>query len=178
MQSNLLLLSTALVAAGASAHIGLETPSAQAGAMYRATFQVGHGCSASATRQIAVTVPSGVLDARPMPKAGWSLEIQREKLAEPVERQGRTISERVARITWTARTPADALPSDQYDEFVLMAALPAQAGALAWPVSQACDSGRADWIEVPKPGQSPHGVKNPAPLLEVLPAAGNDHHHH
>lgn len=178
MQRKLLLtLSAAFVAATASAHVGLEYQVAPAGAMYKATFQVGHGCGTSATRQVTVTPPAGVLEARPMPKAGWSLEIQREKLAEPVTRQGRTVNERVARITWTVKTPADALPSDQYDEFVLMAALPAQAGTLAWPVSQVCDSGRADWTEVPRPGQSPHELKNPAPLLEVLPAADSSHHH-
>ncbi|HEY1227811.1 MAG TPA: YcnI family protein [Ramlibacter sp.] len=177
MQRKLLLLSTAFVAATASAHVGLEYHVAPANAMYKATFQVGHGCGPSPTRQIAVTPPAGVLDARPMPKPGWSLEIQREKLAEPVMRQGRAVNERVARITWTAKTPADALPSEQYDEFVVMAALPAQAGTLAWPVSQVCDAGRADWNEVPRAGQSAHELKNPAPLLEVLPAADGGHHH-
>lgn len=178
MQRKLLLLLPALVAATtASAHVMLEYQIAPANAMYRATFQVGHGCGPSATRQVTVTPPAGVLEARPMPKPGWSIEIQREKLADPVSRQGRTVNERVARITWTAKTAADALPSNQYDEFVLMAALPAEAGTLAWPVSQVCETGRADWTEVPKAGQSPHELKNPAPLLEVLPAADSGHHH-
>jgi uncharacterized protein YcnI len=144
--------------------------------MYKATFQVGHGCGASATRQVVVTLPAGVLEARPMPKPGWSLDIQRDKLREPVTRQGRAITERVARVAWTARTPADVLPSDQYDEFVLMAALPTEAGTLAWPVAQVCESGRADWTDVPRDGQSPHELKNPAPRLEVLPAAGAGGH--
>lgn len=178
MQRKLLFLLPGLVAAAtASAHVGLELKAAPASAMYKATFQVGHGCGPSSTRQITVTLPAAVLEARPMPKPGWSLEIQREKLAQPVARQGRPVNERVARITWTARTPTDALPSDQYDEFVLVATLPAQAGTLAWPVNQVCDTGRADWTEVPRPGQSPHELKNSAPLLEVLPAADGGHRH-
>ena len=178
MQRTFLSLSLALLAAtAAQAHVGLEDEVAIAGGSYKATFQVGHGCGPSATRQVSVTLPQGVLEARPMPKAGWSLDIQREKLAEPVTRQGRTLAERVARITWTARTAADALSSDQYDEFVLLAQLPAEAGPLAWPVSQVCETGRADWVEVPKPGQSRRELKNPAPVLELLPASGGGHHH-
>ena len=76
-----------------------------------------------------MTVPAAVLDARPMPKAGWSLETEREKLAQPVTRHGRSIDERVARITWTAKTPGDVLSSEHYDEFVLVAQLPAAARA-------------------------------------------------
>jgi len=172
------LLPFALFAASeAQAHVGLEYEVAAAGSGYKATFQVGHGCGPSATRQIGVTVPAGVLEARPMPKPGWSVEIQREKLAQPVSRQGRTVAERVARITWTARTGADALPSDQYDEFVLMAQLPAEPGPLAWPVNQVCEAGRTDWVEVPRPGQSHGDLKNPAPVLELMPAAGGGHKH-
>lgn len=166
-----------LLAGAASAHVGLEYEVAPAGAMYKATFQVGHGCGASATRQVAVTLPAGVLEARPMAKPGWSLDIQREKLPEPIARQGRTVTERVARITWTAKTGADVLPSENYDEFVLVAALPTEAGTLAWPVAQVCVEGRTDWTDVPRPGQSPHDLKNPAPRLEVLPAAAGGHNH-
>lgn len=177
MRHALLFLPVLFAAAAASAHVGLEYEVAPAGSMYKATFQIGHGCGASATRQVVVTLPPGVLEARPMPKPGWTLEIQREKLPEPVTRQGRTVNERVARIAWTAKSAADALPSDQYDEFVLMAALPAEAGTLAWPLAQVCESGRSDWNEVPRPGQSAHELKNPAPRLEVLPAAGGGHKH-
>lgn len=172
-----LFLLALLAAPAAQAHVVLEYEVAPAGSGYKATFQVGHGCGPSATRQIGIAVPPGVLEARPMPKAGWAIEIQREKLAEPVQRQGRQVTERVARVTWTARSAADVLPSDEYDEFVLMAQLPGEAGTLAWPVSQVCETGRADWTEVPKPGQSAHDLKNPAPVLQVLPASGGGHQH-
>jgi uncharacterized protein YcnI len=177
MHPKLLVPLALLAAAAAQAHVGLASPSAPAGSSFKATFQVGHGCGPSATRQVGVTLPVGVIEARPMPKPGWSLEIQREKLAQPVARDGRTIAERVARITWTARTAGDALPSDQYDEFVLMAQLPNVRGALAWPVAQVCDTGRIDWAEVPRPGQLPRDIKNPAPVLELLPASRSGHKH-
>jgi uncharacterized protein YcnI len=125
-----------------------------------------------------VVIPAGVTGARPMPKPGWSIEIQRGKLPEPVTSHGRTITEDVTRITWTARTAADMLPSDQYDEFVLVGQLPARAGPLYWPLSQVCEPGRLDWVEVPKAGQSPADLKSPAAVLELLPAAGAAGHRH
>lgn len=128
----------------ASAHVVLEYQVAPAGAGYKATFKVGHGCGASPTRQIAVDIPAGVRGARPMPKPGWALEVQREKLAQPYTSHGRSIIEDVVRVTWTAKTADDMLQSAHYDEFVLVATAPEQAGTVYWPVRQACaEIGRA-----------------------------------
>ena len=166
-----------LAAAGAArAHVVLEYQVAPADASYKATFKVGHGCGASPTRQVSVAIPAGMRSAKPMPKPGWTVEIQRDKLAQPVTDHGRTITEDVVRVTWTARSAADVLPPDQYDEFVLVARTPAQAGPVYWPVSQVCESGRLDWVEVPKPGQKLSDLKSPAALLDVLPAAGGHRH--
>ncbi|MBA2963006.1 MULTISPECIES: YcnI family protein [Ramlibacter] len=166
------------LASSAGAHVVLEYQVAPADSAYKATFKVGHGCGSAATRQVSVAIPAGVAGARPMPKPGWTVEIQREKLAQPFTSHGRTVTEDVTRITWTARSAADALPSDQYDEFVLVAQLPGRAGPLYWPLSQVCDPGRLDWVEVPKPGQSIADLKSPAAVLEVLPAAGASSHRH
>jgi uncharacterized protein YcnI len=174
-------LSTALLLAFASAahaHVALEYQVAPADSAYKATFKVGHGCGDAPTRQVSIVIPAGVTGARPMPKPGWALEIQRGKLAEPVTSHGRTISEDVTRITWTARSAGDMLPSAQYDEFVLVGQLPARAGPLYWPLSQVCEPGRLDWVEVPKAGQSPADLKSPAAVLELLPAAGTAAHRH
>jgi uncharacterized protein YcnI len=165
-------------ASAAHAHVVLEYQVAPAGSAYKATFKVGHGCDKAPTRQVSVVIPPGVTGARPMPKPGWSIEIQRGKLPEPVTAHGRTITDDVLRITWTARTAADMLPSDQYDEFVLVGQLPARAGPLYWPLSQVCEPGRLDWVEVPKAGQSPADLKSPAAVLELLPADGAAGHRH
>lgn len=160
------------------AHVVLEYQVAPAGASYRATFKVGHGCGASATREISVDIPAGVRGARPMPKPGWSLDVRREKLAQPYTSHGREVTEDVVRVTWTARTRDDMLPNAHYDEFVLAATTPQQAGPLYWPVRQVCEEGRNDWVEVPRPGQKLSDLKSPAAVLEILPAAGGGGHHH
>jgi uncharacterized protein YcnI len=162
----------------AQAHTVLEYQVASAGQSYKATFKVGHGCGASPTRQIVVDIPAGVQGAKPMPKPGWRLEVTRAKLAQPYTSHGRTISEDVTRISWTAKTADDMLPNGHYDEFVLVGTLPAQAGMMYWPVQQLCEQGRMDWTEIPQPGQKLSDLKSPAAALEIMPAAGAAGHAH
>lgn len=162
----------------ASAHTVLEYQVATAGQSYKATFKVGHGCGTSPTRQIVVDIPAGVQGAKPMPKAGWRLEVTRDKLAQPYVSHGRSVTEDVSRISWTAKTEQDMLPPGQYDEFVLVGTLPAQAGMMYWPVQQVCETGRMDWVEIPQPGQKLSDLKSPAAALELMPAAGGAAHQH
>ena len=166
------------LATSALAHTTLEYPVASAGQGYKATFRIGHGCGASPTRQIVVDIPPGVQGAQPMPKPGWQLEVTRAKLATPYTRHGRVVSEDVVRIAWTAKTAEDMLPNAHYDEFLLVATLPARPGTVYWPVQQVCEQGRHDWTDIPKPGQKPKDLKSPAPALEIMPAAGGAGHAH
>jgi uncharacterized protein YcnI len=162
----------------AAAHITLEYQVANAGSYYKATFKVGHGCGTSPVKQIVVSIPAGVQGAKPMPKAGWALEITQEKLAQPIVDHGKTITEGVAHITWTAKTPADYLQNGWYDEFVLQAKLLAKEGTLYWPVIQICEAGRVDWTEVPQAGQKFSDLKNPAAALELMSTGGGGAHNH
>lgn len=171
-----LLVSAGGIFSSANAHVTLEYQVANAGSSYKATFRVGHGCGPSPTREVTVTVPDGVENAKPMPKAGWTVTIEREKLAKPRSDHGKAVTEDVRRIRWSARTSADALPGDFYDEFVLQARMPAQAGTLYWPVEQVCTQGRMDWSELPSAGKPLHELTSPAAALELMPAAGGHSH--
>ena len=167
-----------LLTSAAQAHVTLEYPVATAGQGYKATFKIGHGCGTSPTRVVEVVMPAGVRGAKPMPKPGWALEVVREKLAQPYTSHGRSVSEDTTRIRWSAKTEADQLSSQHYDEFVLVATLPAQAGRLYWPVRQVCPQGQLDWTERPGPGQTWHDLASPAAELELMPAASSVHSHH
>lgn len=160
----------------AAAHITLEYQVANAGSYYKANFKVGHGCGNSAIKQIVVNIPAGVQGAKPMPKAGWTIAIERAPLAQAYLDHGRRVTDDVVRLTWTAKTPADALPHGFYDEFALMAKLGPQAGPLYWPVSQICEEGRMDWQQIPQGAQKLSDLPLPAALLDVLPAAGGHAH--
>ncbi len=168
----------ACAALPAHAHVSLEWPAALAGTAYTATFQVGHGCGASPTRQVTVEIPAGVHGARPMPRPGWTVAIDRAPLATPVVHHGKPVTEDVVRITWTANTPADALDTAHYGEFVLRARLPQAPGPVYWPVRQVCAEGRHDWVQVPAPGLKAAALQAPAPVLDILPAGDAAGHSH
>lgn len=160
----------------AQAHITLDQPTAPAGSSYRATFKVGHGCeSGAATKEITVSLPTGLRGAKPMPKPGWTLTTTRRPLASPVGSHGRTVTDELAEVRWTANTPADQLPDDWYDEFVLRAALPAEPGTLWFAVHQVCTRGEWRWAEVPS-AATPN-PRAPAVRLIVQPATAAEHAH-
>ena len=123
-------------------------------------------------------LPAGVRGAKPMPKPGWTLAERRAPLAQPVTSHGKTVTDDVAEVTWTASTAQHALPDAHYDEFVLRATLPAAAGPLWFPVRQVCEQGRIDWVQQPASGTAIDGLKWPAALLDVLPAEPASAHQH
>ena len=112
-----------------------------------------------------------------MPKAGWQLSIKTARLATPYDSHGKTITDDVAEITWTATAKAHWLPDAHYDEFVLRGGLPAVAGPMWFKVMQTCEKGSIDWSEVPTTGTSTQGLKFPAALLEIIESGAAGHQH-
>ena len=166
---------------GASAtfsHVVLQDGVALADTSYRAVLRVGHGCDGSPTTGMQVTIPDGFTEAQPMPKPGWTLSTKVGKLALPYTSHGKTFTEGVQEITWSANGPENALPADFYDEFTLRGTTPATPGAVWFKVVQTCAKGVNAWIEVPASGTSTKGLKSPAALLELLDTkASSDHAH-
>lgn len=171
------------LSAAAQAHIVLDVQSAAAGSYYRGALRVGHGCEGSPVKQVVVFIPDGVQGAKPMPKPGWRIDIERKALAKPYVSHGRTVSEDVSEIRWTALSPDEYLQNAHYGEFVVFAKLPDAPGKLYWKTSQICEQGRVDWNEVPAVGTQAK-LKSPAAVLEVQPKvevhdhAKHEHHKH
>lgn len=159
------------------AHVVLEDQAALAGSSYKAVLRVGHGCAGAPTSAIRVLLPAGFQGAKPMPKAGWTLSTRSEPLPQPYTSHGKTVSEDVVEITWTAASQDSWLADAWYDEFVLRGTLPASAGPLWFKVLQRCEPGRLDWVEAPAQGASTQGLKAPAALLEVMPSGPAAHAH-
>jgi uncharacterized protein YcnI len=78
----------AISTAPALAHITLETQQAQVGSTYKAVFRVPHGCDGAATLKVRVQIPEGVIAVKPMPKAGWTLEITKSAYAKSYDYHG------------------------------------------------------------------------------------------
>ncbi|TNC10195.1 DUF1775 domain-containing protein [Methylobacterium terricola] len=159
-----------LAAAPALAHAVLAVTQASPNQTYRGVVQIGHGCDGKPTTGLTVTIPDGVVAAKPMPKAGWQLSTVKGAYARPIPSHHGTITEGVKEIAWTGGS----LPDDQYDEFVFQARLTdavAPGGTVYFPVRQQCDGAVVDWREVPAAGQSARDLKSPAPGVRIVAAA-------
>ena len=158
-------------------HVALEDQTALAGRSYKAVLKVGHGCAGSPTTAIQVTIPAGFMGAKPMPKAGWRLNIKTAKLAVPYDNHGKLVTDDVSEITWTATSKESWLPEAYHDEFVLRGGLPKKDGAMWFKVLQTCDKGSNDWSQIPASGVDAHSLESPAALLEIIPSGSAGHLH-
>lgn len=156
-----------------SAHATLEVREAQQNSNYKAVIRISHGCEGSDTQSVTVTIPEGVINAKPMPKAGWDLETVTGPYAKTYEYHGPR-SEGVKTITWTGN-----LNDGHYDEFVFRARITDafEAGETVYfPTVQKCVEGSNDWVEIPAKGKEKERLPRPAPGLKVT--EGHSHAHH
>lgn len=149
----------------AQAHITLETKTVEAGSWAKLVLRVPEGCDGSPTTAIKVDMGKDFFLPRPMPKAGWKLDVTREKLDKPIKAHAVDITEGIRTATWSGSR----LPDEYYDEFIVFTRVPLTPGKYPVKVTQVCEKGSIDWHEVAKPGQSRRELKAPAPELDVLP---------
>ena len=159
-----LFVALLLATATANAHVSLDVGEAAVGKSYKAVLKVGHGCAGEATTAIRVRLPSELSAARPQPKAGWTLAL---KNGDAHAAGGHHHAAPVQEISWSGGP----LPDGWYDEFVFVAAIPADAkpGPVYLPVVQQCGDAAARWIELP--GASGEEPGEPAPVLTLVPAS-------
>ena len=153
MKTPLIALLALLAPAPVLAHVVAAPGEAKAGSYSAIAFRVGHACGAGdTTLKLRVEIPEAVASARPQPKTGWAIDIEKE-------------DDKATAITWTGR-----LPDDQFDDFAVLMKLPAQAGTLAFPVVQACETGESQWIEIADPERPNEKLTHPAPTVRLTPA--------
>jgi uncharacterized protein YcnI len=170
MRFTAVFLIAALTGSSACAHITLEKREAAIGSPYKAVFVVPHGCAGSATVNIRVQIPEGVVGVKPMPKAGWNLEVIKGKYASEYDVHGARVSEGVKEVVWSGGK----LPDAFYDEFVMNTFLTAGLKpntTLYFPTVQECEQGISRWIDIPAEGESANGheEKSPAPAVKLMP---------
>ena len=164
-----LILMAALAASPAAAHVYLEGKQATVGASYKAVFAVPHGCSGSPTVKIRVQIPEGVIAVKPMPKAGWNVDVVEGQYASAYDYHGNKLTSGVKEVVWSGGN----LPDRNYDEFVVSSFLTDSLKpntTLYFPVVQECEKGVSRWIEIPAEGAArSHEDKSPAPGVKLLP---------
>ncbi len=163
-------LGLGLLASAAQAHAVLERKQAAPGTSYRGVVQIMHGCNGKPTTRVSVTIPEGLIGAKPMPKPGWTLTTARGPYAKTYASHHGTVSEGVTAITWSGGS----LPDDQVDEFTFLAQVAGtfEPGATVYvPVQQDCAEGSYAWSEIPKAGQDAHDLKAAAPSFRIVQVA-------
>lgn len=175
--TTLLALGLALGPTGAaSAHVTVTPSDTAAGSYTVLTFSNGHGCEGSPTTAIKIQIPEGINAATPTRQDFYEVSKQMEKLDPPVtDAHGNELTERVATVTYTAKTP---LPDGFRDAFEVQVQLPEDAAGetLAFPVIQTCQQGETGWTEIPAEGQDAEELDTPAPSFEVTEASEDGHH--
>jgi uncharacterized protein YcnI len=165
LPTKLLVLLFGMVPASAMGHVVFSEQQAVPGGYYTGFLRVGHGCGNSPTAALRVSIPEGVISAKPQPKPGWTLRIDKVPLTKPVLGEGGAqITERVAAITWTG-----VLPVDQFDQFGLSLKLPGTTGPLYFPTVQRCETGENAWTTIPHSPEQWHQETRPAPMLMLEP---------
>ena len=159
------------------AHAVLDPGVGTAGSYFKAVVRVGHGCDGSSTKQILVQIPKGFQGAKPQPKQGWKVTIQKAKLDEPYSSHGRLITEDVVELAWEALGPEFYLLDSHFDEFAFTLRLPGQPGFHWVNVIQRCEVGETQWTQRPESGTSTKGLKTPAARLEIRAPAASSHTH-
>ncbi|MET0931090.1 MAG: YcnI family protein [Aeromicrobium sp.] len=169
------LLTTALVAvaAPASAHVGVSSTDAAKGGFGKAVFRVPNESDTAATTKLVVTLPADTPFAfvSAGAKPGWSVEVTKEKLAEPTKSGDYELTEAVSTITWTAT--GDGIAVGQFDEFAVSGGPFPDADSVSFTVEQTYDDGEiSDWNQEQTGDEEP---EHPAPVLTLAEPTG-DHH--
>ncbi len=166
------VLTSSLAASNAFAHASLVAREAPAENYYVAQMQIPHGCDGQATNAVSIKLPEGFISAKPMPKAGWTLEIVKGDYQKTYDNHGEVKSGPIE-IIWKDGD----LPNDFYDVFTIMGKISGVEPGTALPfiVTQTCADGKVEWNEIAKEGVDAHSLKHPAPLLNIV-EGGHQHH--
>jgi uncharacterized protein YcnI len=165
-------------AASASAHVEATATDTAADSYTTLTFSVPHGCDGSPTTALTFHVPTSVIEVTPTVNPNWTITKATEPYASASSAsEGEDPADagtRVTSVTYTAHTP---LPADQRDTFQLSLSLPdgKPGDVVAFPVTQTCATGSAEWDQIQKAGKEEPA--HPAPsvtLTAAIPGADDD----
>ena len=139
------------------------------------TVSVPHGCDGSPTTEVTIQIPEQINAVTPTRNPLWEVDKQVEQLDPPVtDAHGNKITERVATVTYTAKTP---LPDGYRDAFELSLQLPGPGGRDAGlPDDPDVRAGRVRLDRGPR-GRSgaSEELDLPAPSVTLTAAAEDSH---
>ncbi|MGZ0711255.1 DUF1775 domain-containing protein (plasmid) [Coraliomargarita sp. W4R53] len=148
----------------ASAHVHVDPGEVTAGSSQTLTFSFSHGCEGSPTTALVLDMPDEVTTVTPVLDGAWS--ISRELGSDGIPTQ----------VTYTALHAVE----DGLKANVSMAVTFEEAAAntaVAFPITQACETGENAWVEVAEEGEDADSLESPAPVVSVGEFSEDDGHH-
>ncbi|MEV3989614.1 YcnI family protein [Streptomyces sp. NPDC049837] len=176
LASGVAVSSVVLLSGTAFAHVSVQPQGEAAkGGYATVNFKVPNERDNASTVKLEVTLPADapMASVMPQPVPGWTVTVEKAKLAKPLDVHGKQITEAPSKITWTAA--GSKIGPGQFQQFpVSLGKLPESADKLVFKALQTYDNKEVvRWIEEPKDG-APE-PETPAPVL-TLSAAKDDHH--
>jgi uncharacterized protein YcnI len=172
----------ALLALGlnaASAHVTVTPEATDEGRYTELHFRVPSESKTAATTRIKVDLPTTTpfTSVRVKPVPGWTAEIIKGKLPQPVTAEGATVTEAPLSVIWTASDTQSQLTADQYQTFSLsVGRLPKSGTTLLLPAEQTYSDGTVrNWDDPMVNGQAE--PEDPAPFFTTTAAAPGQHGH-
>jgi uncharacterized protein YcnI len=158
-----------VVVGPSAAHVTVPDPATQGG-FGAITFRVPTERPNASTNKLEVTFPAdqplAFVSVKPRP--GWTYKVDKAKLAQPLDVEGRQVTEAVSKITWTAATGPVAIHPGEYDEFSVSVGFLPKAEHMVFKAVQTYDNGEiVRWIEQAAPGAAE--PEHPAPVLTLVP---------
>ena len=153
--------------AAADAHVTLQPNTAPAGGFARLDVRVPTERDDASTTKVVLQLPDGFAEASYEPVPGWTVDVKKAKLAQPIETDDGPVTEGVKQITWTSK---QGIPPGAFQDFGLSVQVPGKAGdTLTFKALQTYSNGEVvRWI-------GPEGSDNPAPTVSVIAPAGDEH---
>lgn len=156
----------------ASAHVTVDPGQAEAGSYTVITVKVPNESETAGTTKVELTLPADTpfSSVRYVPVAGWTAELVRETLPEPVKVGESEITEAVTKVIWTADSGSE-IEAGQLQLFPLSVGPVPDTGSIVLAADQTYDDGSVvSWSETEE------GAEHPAPVLYVNDEPVDDHH--
>jgi uncharacterized protein YcnI len=162
-------LSTVVIGVGtASAHVTVNPKEATQGGYAKFAFRVPNEKDTASTTKLEVVFPTdkapiASVSTRPIP--GWTVAVEKSKLATPLKNDDGEITEVVSKLTWTA-AEGSAIAPGTFQEFEVSAGPLPEVDQIAFKALQTYSDGDVvRWID--------EGAEadRPAPALKLTKAA-------
>lgn len=156
----------------ASAHVTIDPASAEPGSYTVLTVKVPNESATASTNRVEVALPTDTpfSSVRYVPVPGWSAELVRTTLPEPVTVGDNEITEAVTSVVWTAEAGSE-IGNGQLQQFELSVGPVPGTGSIELPATQTYTDG-----EVVEWNEEGEDAEYPAPVLYINDAPAADHH--